>query len=368
MISKGDRVLIALSGGSDSVALLYSLAFIREKYSLDLYSIHINHGIRGEEADRDEYFSIQLSKKFDIPCKVVKVDIPNKAKELKISEELAGRQVRYEEFKKYAEEVNANKIATAHHADDVTETIFRRIIRGTGSQGFSGILPVRENCYIRPLLNISKSEILNLLSAKNLSFCEDKTNSKSDYFRNKVRNEIIPIIKTCNPNINKNIADMASILSEEGNFISKIAENEFLACTHENEGKIYLDILKIKNLHLAILRAVVRMVFTKILKSSYDVDFDSCESVISLIDSEVGKKIILRDITVLRDYNFLIFSIKENNENKEENFSKQIFENGMIVKKSDLIFTSYFSNDKPNFILKGGMTAGFDYDKINFPS
>lgn len=367
MIVNGDRIVIALSGGPDSVALLYSLAFIREKYSLELYSIHINHGIRGEEADRDENFSVQLSKKFDIPCKVVKVDIPNKAKELKISEELAGRQVRYEEFKKYAEKVRANKIATAHHADDVTETIFMRIIRGTGSQGFSGILPIRENCYIRPLLYISKSEILNLISKENLSFCEDKTNNTSDYFRNKVRNEIIPIIKTCNPNINKNIADMASILSEEGNFISKITENEFLTCAHENGGKIYLDILKIKNLHLAILRKVIRMAFTKILKSSYDVDFESCESVISLIDSEVGKEIILRDITVLRDYNFLIFSVKKNEEKEEDNFSKHIFENGMIVEKADLIFTSYFLNDRPDFILKGGMTAVFDYDKINFP-
>lgn len=367
MIVNGDRIVIALSGGPDSVALLYSLSFIREKYSLELYSIHINHCIRGEEALRDENFSVSISKKFDIPCKVIKVDVPAKAKELKISEELAGRQVRYEEFNKYAEEVKATKIATAHHADDRTETIFMRIIRGTGSIGFAGILPVRENFYIRPLIDISKSEILNLLSAENLSFCEDKTNNTSDYFRNKVRNEIIPIIKTCNPNINKNIADMTSILLEEGNFISKIAESEFLASTHEKEGKIYLDILKIKNLHLAILRAVIRIVFMKILKSSYDVDFDSCESVISLIDSEVGKKIILRDITVLRDYNFLIFSIKKNDEKKEENFLKQIFENGIIIEKSDLVFSSYVSTNRPDFILKGGMTAVFDYDKISFP-
>ena len=132
MIVNGDRIVIALSGGPDSVALLYSLSFIREKYSLELYSIHINHCIRGEEALRDENFSVSISKKFDIPCKVIKVDVPAKAKELKISEELAGRQVRYEEFNKYAEEVKATKIATAHHADDRTETIFMRIIRGTG--------------------------------------------------------------------------------------------------------------------------------------------------------------------------------------------------------------------------------------------
>ena len=362
MISNGDRILIALSGGPDSVALLYSLVFIRDKYSLELYSIHINHGIR-EEADRDEKFSVLISKKFDVPCKVVKIDVPAKAKELKISEELAGRQIRYEEFKKYASEINASKVATAHHADDKTETIFMRIIRGTGSVGFSGILPVRENFYIRPLLDISKSEILNLLSAENLSFCEDKTNNTSDYFRNKIRNEIIPIIKDCNPNINKTVSDMASILIEEENFISNIAENELKNCTNQKNDKIYLDLSKIKKLHIAILRKIIRNL---LLKFSSDVDFDSCESIISLIDSEVGKKIILKDVIVSRDYTHLIFSNSTVNEKKYNSY-KQIFENGMIIENVGIVFNSNILNVPPDCISKGGMTAVFDYDKINFP-
>ena len=363
MISRGERILIALSGGADSVALLYSLVFIRDKYSLDLYSIHINHGIRGEEADRDEKFSLLLSKRFDIPCKVVKIDVPAKARELKISEELAGRQVRYEEFRKYASEINASKVATAHHADDKTETIFMRIIRGTGSDGFSGILPVRENFYIRPLLDISKSEIFNLLSAENLSFCEDKTNNSSDYFRNKIRNEVIPIIKECNPNINKNISDMASILVEEGDFISIVAEDELKNCTNQKNDKIYFELSKVKKLHIAVLRKIVRII---LLKFSSDIDFDSCESVISLIDSEVGKKIILKDVTVSRDYDSLIFSHGKFYEKKCNSFEK-IFENGMVIEQSKIVFNSNILNVSPDFISKGGMTAVFDYDKIDFP-
>lgn len=363
MISKGDRILIALSGGPDSVALLYSLAFIREKYSLDLYSIHINHRIRGEEADRDEEFSVFISNKFNIPCAVVKIDVPAKAKELKISEELAGRQVRYDEFQKYAFKINASKVATAHHADDRTETIFMRIIRGTGSIGFSGILPVRENFYIRPLLDISKSEILSLLSAENLSFCEDKTNRSSDYFRNKIRNELIPIIKDCNPNINKTISDMASILSEEGDFISTVAKREFLSVSHEKEDKIYLDLEKIKKLHIALLRSLIKITLLKICS---DIDFDSCESVISLIDSEVGKKIVLKDVEVFRDYDSLIFSHRRNN--KEDNiFYEKIFENGLFVDSAGIAFYSNILTVLPDCILEGGMTAVFDYDKISFP-
>ncbi|MBR6645957.1 MAG: tRNA lysidine(34) synthetase TilS, partial [Clostridia bacterium] len=186
LLTFGDSVLCALSGGADSVCLLRVLCLLKEKYDLKIFAAHINHMLRGESADSDEEFAKELCKNFDVPFYSKKIDVLKYAKEHSQSTEEAGREVRYNFFYELCDTYNINKIATAHNLNDNTETVVMRFIRGTGINGLSGI-PYKNNNIIRPILDLSRKEIEAFLKDENISFVTDKTNFEPVYFRNKVR-------------------------------------------------------------------------------------------------------------------------------------------------------------------------------------
>ncbi len=186
MLTGPETVVVGFSGGADSTALLNVLWELKDILGIKLYALHLNHGIRSE-ASEDAEFCCKFCKEREIECRIVSANVPEMAKELKLTEEEAGRKARYEAFNQYAKELGAGYIAVAHHENDVAETLLMNLLRGTGLHGGSSIRPVRDNI-IRPLLCVSRSDIEEYLGKRDISFCTDKTNLENTHTRNILRN------------------------------------------------------------------------------------------------------------------------------------------------------------------------------------
>ena len=222
LFSDTKEITVALSGGADSVALLYALNSLKEKYGYKLYAAHYNHGIRGEEADRDCDFAENFCKSLGVPFFTEKGDVKGYAKVNKISLELAARKLRYDFLYKTAK----GRIATAHTASDNIETIIFNLARGTSLVGIKGIPPKRDNI-IRPLILCSREEIEAYIKENNLSFVTDSTNLIDDCSRNIIRHKIVPVLKEINSGCIENAARLSVLLNEDSEYLRKQAENEF---------------------------------------------------------------------------------------------------------------------------------------------
>lgn len=221
MLENINTVVVGFSGGADSVCLLHLLNRFKDHFDYEIKAIHINHGIRGEEAERDEFFAKSFCEDFKIPYEAVKVNCIQEAEKTKESLEECGRRLRYEAFTEFA---GANsKIATAHNANDNAETIIFNIARGTTVKGLCGIPFIRENI-IRPILNCSRSEIEGYCSENNLSFVTDSTNLSDDYTRNKIRHNVLPILEEINPSYLEAFSSLSNNAVAVSDFIKKQAE------------------------------------------------------------------------------------------------------------------------------------------------
>ena len=199
MITKGDHVICAVSGGADSVALLFGMYLLREKLGITLSAAHFNHHLRGAESDRDEQFVREFCDRYDIPLEVGSAQVVAGKKGL----EAAAREARYTFFATLH-----GKIATAHTADDNAETVLMHLVRGTGLRGLGGISPVNGNV-IRPMLTVTRQEVLIFLEEYCLTFVEDSSNAGDDFLRNRLRHRVIPLLKEENPQLAENLSHMA---------------------------------------------------------------------------------------------------------------------------------------------------------------
>ena len=218
MLQKNDRVIVALSGGADSVTLLDILNSVKEKYNLAIFLAHINHGLRGDEADRDENFCRELSQKYNAEIFVKKANVKELAKQQKISEELCGRNVRYSFFEELADKLNA-KIATAHTASDNAETLLFNIARGSSVAGVASIPPIRGRI-IRPLIEVTRTRIEQYCSEHNLNYVTDSTNLTDDYTRNNIRHNVIPLLAQINPRFEESAMRLSESAREITSFIN----------------------------------------------------------------------------------------------------------------------------------------------------
>ena len=199
LLEKGDSVIAALSGGADSVALLHFLISLKEQYDLTIHAAHLNHGIRGEEAQRDENFCKILCEKYNVPFHLRRRDIPALARASGVSEELCGREERYAFFEELAEPLHA-KIALAHTASDNAETLLFNLSRGA-SLGGAAAIPQRRGNIIRPLLSCTRAEIEAYCAANGLEYVTDSSNLSDDYTRNRIRHHVIPVLRELNPEL-----------------------------------------------------------------------------------------------------------------------------------------------------------------------
>ena len=276
---------------------------------------HVNHGIRKEAIDDEEYVK-KLCNKYKLKCCVKKVKVEELARKEKIGTEEAGRKIRYDFFEEIREKENAKKIATAHTKNDSVETTLFNLLRGSGLTGLKGITPVRENVFIRPLIDCTKEEILEYCKEKKLEPKIDKTNFENIYTRNKIRNNLIPYLKEeFNPNIVETIYRMSEILYEEDKYIqNKVKQAYESILISSNNQEIILDLKKFNDLDLVIKNRIVLYTINILFGASSGIQKNHIEDILKLCGNNIGNKYLIpnKKIKILVK-NKKIFFLKNDN-------------------------------------------------------
>ncbi len=232
MLENCDRIVVGLSGGADSVCLLSVLNSLKAEYGFSLVAAHINHGIRGAEAQRDEESCKRLCESLNVPLEILHADIPTLSKQQGIGEEECGRIVRYDFFRSLAGE--RGKIATAHNLNDNAETLLLNLVRGAGSKGACGIPPVRDNI-IRPLIETDRKSIEKYCEENELQYVTDSTNLECEYSRNKIRIKVLPTLCEINQNAVGALSGFASRMREQEAFLESVVNEKYAQCVKNSE-------------------------------------------------------------------------------------------------------------------------------------
>ncbi len=303
LIENGDRIVLGVSGGPDSISMLNILNELKKEkvIKFDINVAHINHGIR-ENANEDEQFVLNFCKNKNIQCFVLHTNIKELSKENKQGLEETGRNVRYNYFNKICVQTNSNKIAIAHNSNDNIETIIMNVIRGAGLSGLKGI-EAKNGIYIRPLIEVKREEIEKYCEKENLNPRHDESNDENIYTRNKIRNIVIPYIKKeLNPNIIDTISRLSEIAKQDINYLdiqTEIAYNNI--CLEEKilndnvykgkkEAKIILDLRKFNKEHKAIQKRVILYSINKLFGSTKGIEMIHIEDIIKLCNRNIGNK------------------------------------------------------------------------------
>ncbi len=327
LIEKGDRVLIGISGGPDSITLLDLLYRLRQKLRFSLFLCHLDHGIR-KESGKDALFVQETAHQYKTPLFLKRVKLVKRGS----LEDLA-RGVRYRFYESAAKEAKANKVALGHNLDDQAETVLLHLIRGTGIQGLGGmrfIRKIREKSQllvIRPLLEISRKEILSYLKKREISYLTDRTNLDKRFLRNRVRLELIPLLTKYNPAVKRKLSEMGKIFQEDYDYIQRNAFLLFSKIGKEEKGKVCFDLKKFSKEPISLQREVLRQIISflfssrkaclamrrpqgsQLLKGGYRPPFSKIESLLSFISSPRGNTSFLlgKGLIVKKERHFLIF-------------------------------------------------------------
>lgn len=310
MLSKGDRVLIGVSGGADSIALLEFFVSVKEKYDLDICVAHIEHGIRGEDSVNDAEFVENYCKKLGVNFYLKTIDAPNLAKKAKMGVEEYSRMARYDFFNT----IECDKIATAHNLTDNIETLLFRLARGTGLKGACSIPAVRGKI-IRPFIEVSSGEIRKWCNDNNIPYRVDCTNSDSAYSRNLIRLEILPLFEKLNANYQDNIENFISDVNEDYAFIDNYVKSIYPKIVKNNE----IDLPKLNELDLSIKKRILIMFFDE---NGYSLNRIHLQSVID-ITLKSGKTQIKENVFAISAKGKIRIA-KFNDLNKKDEFVTKI--------------------------------------------
>ena len=368
LISDGDKIVIGLSGGPDSVCLLHILNRLKEKLDIELYVAHLNHQIRGIEAQKDALYVSTICEEMGITYFLKSIDVPKYCKDNGLSIEEGARKLRYEMFNEIKQKTKSNKIAIGHNLNDQAETVLMRIMRGTGLQGLRGIEYARENGIIRPLLDIERKDIEEYCELHNLNPRIDESNLENIYTRNKIRLELIPYMKdNFNPNLIESIVRMSNNLRSDSDYIEAHAESEFKNICKISSDSAEININNFKKLHNAIKVRVLRKGIKAILGDTNFIDQKHIDDVIELeSESKINKMLTLpRGIFVYRRKNSIILTTTEIIEEEIE-FSYSIPSNGFVKIKeiNTIIETQTMTIDRYKSGKVDKMSRGFDFNKI----
>ena len=266
MLSLKDSVLVTVSGGPDSVALLQVLCRLKSKWQLRIGVAHLNHQLRPEESDTDAAFVRSLAKEMGLQIHEDSQDVAAYAAENKLSVETAGRKVRYAFFETVAQAHGYTKIATGHTRDDNAELVLMNLLRGAATRGLSGIPPVRDQRIIRPMIQTSKNEILSFLKKNGQAFRIDASNNDPVYLRNRIRNELIPFLaRSFNPDINDALDRLSQVMKNEEAYLAGQADAALAACLiRTNRESLVLSLQALSTLHPALLNRVIRQALEQV--------------------------------------------------------------------------------------------------------
>lgn len=353
------NVIMGLSGGADSVALFHVLRELGGRYGFTLVAVHVHHGIRGEEADRDLDFCRSLCKQYGVKLWEFFYDIPRLAKELSLSPEEAGRKVRYDSFKSVAAEYENSRIAVAHHGNDRAETVIFNMTRGTGMKGLRGIMPMRDNI-IRPLLCVTKADIINYLDGLHQDYCLDSTNESNDYSRNRIRNVILPELTKINSGAVSNICSMADKMLELNEFVESYIDAMYAKCAVEDEKGILLK--RPENTCAYIVKGMIIKAINNLKGTLKDITDSHITEICEMFDKQNGRRIDIKyGITVQKEEKGIFF-LKDSgityNEFEVEIPSKVVLPDGNFMEFRKILW------DNCQKISNEVCTKFFDYDKI----
>ena len=285
LISERQHVIVGFSGGADSTVLISYFADLQKRVGgLCVIGAHVNHMIRGAEADRDEEFCKDLCQKNGIPFECLRADVPAIAKEEGKTLEEAARDVRYTFFRDLCEKYPHSIVATAHNADDNLETVIFNLTRGSGTKGLSGISPVRDGIYIRPLLSLSSEEIRSFARDAGISYMTDSTNSDTLYTRNAIRHKVIPVLRQINPKVHTAALRLSTAAREDCDYIESSAK-DFLESTPKRDA--------MRALHPSVLQRVLRLMYRKKAGSTLDLSEKNVSDCKRLLESDEGGHISL---------------------------------------------------------------------------
>jgi tRNA(Ile)-lysidine synthase len=345
LFSKENNLLLAISGGADSVCLFFALKELG--YNVEL--AHCNFKLRGKESDEDEYFVRELANKYGVKYHVNSFETQKYASEQKISIQMAARDLRYKWFDELLAVNNLDFVITAHHKDDNVETFFINLIRGTGVNGLCGI-KAKNKKIIRPLLEISRQEIESYLTKNKIKYRNDSSNSEVKYLRNKIRHQLMPLLKEMNPNIEQIITNEIFVLDG----VSKVFQEQMTAIKErllvQKEGIYKLNISELIELqHLEV-------ILFEILKPF---GFSEVDQIIKAINSQSGKQFFSDTYQLIIDREQIIISALENHQEDIEIREIEIeIKNPLSMKFAGSI--DFSLNKNPN-------VAKLDFDKLSFP-
>lgn len=297
LFDSGSSVLVGLSGGADSVCLTHALHTLSEELDITVYTAHVNHGIRGEEALRDEQFARDFSESLGLKCFVKHADIPDIAKSEGISEETAGRKIRYGFFDEICKKHNIDYIATAHNKNDNAETLLMNFMRGSSTNGLCGI-PYKRSNIIRPLLDAGRDEIEKYCKSYNLRYVMDSTNLFNSYTRNKIRNILLPFIKQeFNSGFVDTVTSNSRLIKEDNALLESMSKIFYDKNVHERG--IASSILKTAD--IAIQRRVIRLMMSDVYGEISGIPAKYVSDVLRLLDNQSGANINLAGGIVVRN-------------------------------------------------------------------
>lgn len=296
MLKDNDRVVVGISGGPDSVALTYILSKLKKR-GLYLHLAHLNHMLRKKEADEDCEFVQNLARKLkcDLTCK--KINVPEFAKENKLSLEDAARRVRYKFLLSVARENRATKIALGHNRDDQAETVLMRFLRGSGISGLRGMPAKRkfDDCFIiRPLSGLTRKQIIDFLTKKKISYRTDSSNLENIYTRNKVRNQLLPSLeKEFNPNIKEMLINFAENITSDVDYLEKSGFKKFKSLRKTiGKGEIALNAKKFLALHKALQKRVARLAIKELKGDVRRIDYRHWKEIEDLFENRPQNSIV----------------------------------------------------------------------------
>lgn len=365
LIESGDTILGAISGGPDSMAMLNCLVLLKKDLKFKLLIAHVNHGVRGEYAKRDQEFVKMVAKDYNIPYFTKNVDMVGYGKELGISSEEAGRILRYGFFREILSDYGGGKIAVAHNKNDQAETILHRIIRGTGLDGLKSMEFIKGDI-IRPLLNISRKEIEDYIEQKRIKFVVDHTNLETDYTRNKIRLELLPYIKeNFNPNIIDSLYRLTRIATGEIQIIEEITTEKYnLIVKSATENSIIFNGAIFKLESEAIRKRLIRKAIENISGNLHGIEEIHINDIIKLFqDAKTGKNIdISKGLRARVSYSDFIIELRNNTNPKLETKKIEIGEN-VLEEFAIIISLELISADEIDF--NNADIKYIDYDKVS---
>lgn len=372
MICSGDTVVIGFSGGVDSLALLVALHELRRYLDCQLHIAHLDHQLR-RDSPSDAEFVKQHANHLKLPSTIKKIDIPSLAKQRKQSIEAAAREARYEFFESVCEQTGATKVALGHQRDDQAETVLINLLRGAALTGLRGILPIRDGKYIRPLLHFSRPEIEEFVAEQGLQPREDSTNWNRDFLRNRIRLELLPLLKRdYNRNIQNTLAQNAELLREESDYLEDVTYDAFNACLAEpsTHDVVILDRKIFLRQHPALRRRLLRLAIGQIQGDMKDLAFNHSESMLQLSEGEASNRQLNlpNNLEFLRAYDQLIIQ-RAASKIGEFDYTVAVSGDNHLPTLNAVMTATIVevSSDKTAEMPSGKFQAVFDADEIQTP-